>query len=97
MFFLQNNSTHPAYLALRPYIEKIREIASLHDLTIPKLALAYCLAKKDISQILIGVDSLEHLNKNLEISKYALSVDIVKEIEGINVEDIVLLNPTTWK
>lgn len=96
IFFLQNDSTHPAYLALRPYLEKIREIAALHGLTILQLALSYCLMEKEISQVLIGVDSLEHLNKNLEISKYALSDEILKEIEGIDVEDMLWLNPTTW-
>jgi aryl-alcohol dehydrogenase-like predicted oxidoreductase len=61
-----------------------------------ELALGYCLKQNDIDKVLIGVDSILHLDANLKASTYSLSDKTIKTINTIKVEDLDLLNPSLW-
>ncbi len=96
LFFLGEKSLHPAYLVLEPYLNKIHKIAAKHHIAVYRMALLYCLLKKEIGNVLIGVDSLQHLYKNLDYRDHVLLPEAIAEIEGINVKEEEWLNPTKW-
>ena len=61
-----------------------------------ELALSYCLSQKNIDSVIIGVDSLVHLNKNVKASLYKIEEVTVQKINSIKVNDFNLLNPSLW-
>ena len=83
---------------LRPYLEKINNVALSEKLTQQELALFYVLKNPLIDKVLIGVDSFEHLQSNilaLEKIKY-VQEELIAKINNIKVIETDLLNPVNW-
>ena len=78
------------------YINKINTIVSNNEISLGELALSYCISKKYIDKVLIGVDSTEQLKQNLKWSSTMLIKDIENAIDSIDVKEEVLLNPSKW-
>lgn len=76
-------------------LELIHEISKESDINLGYLALNYALEKEYIDHVLIGVDSKEQLNLNLQNLKEKKQIphSRIDEILIINEE---LLNPTNW-
>jgi aryl-alcohol dehydrogenase-like predicted oxidoreductase len=84
---------------LRPLVEslnKIDSIAAKYELDKSALLIQYALSKTDIDAVLVGVDSIEHLEKNLSSLGTQVNEEALDEIDSIRVEDYSLLNPATW-
>ena len=81
---LKNELTHLSY------------ISRIHDVSISKLALSYCLQQKTIDNILIGVDSLNQLKDNLKAVNFKINPEIINEVNTIKVKNLDLLNPSLW-
>lgn len=66
-------------------IKKLAEIARELDMTIPQLALCWCLKNKHVSTVILGASKVKQLEENLEsIHRYAsLSSDIMSKIESV--------------
>ena len=80
---------------LIPYIKTLKGIANTSKIDIKTLALKYVINKDYIKQIVIGIDNLTQLEKNLKI--FNQEVDILNEkIDSINVKEELLLNPSYW-
>ena len=78
------------------YINKINTIVSNNEISLGELALSYCISKKYIDKVLIGVDSMEQLKQNLKWSSTMLIKDLENAIDSIDVKEKVLLNPSKW-
>ena len=61
-----------------------------------ELALSYCLQQDNIDNVIIGVDSINHLDANLQASNYSIGEEIIQKVNSIRVEDLDLLNPSLW-
>lgn len=95
LFFKQLNSFPSNLNPLKKYIKKIKNIQASSQTDINSIALNYCLSKKYIDKVLIGVESLSQLKKNLnDINNNNL--DFQTEIDKMIVEETSLLNPTNW-
>lgn len=95
--FFKDSNTLPAKLEpLRFYLDEIKSIANDNKLDIGHLALQYCLTKPYIDKVLIGVESMEQLNLNLQWSSVAIKAEALSAIDQINVATIELLNPSKW-
>ncbi len=95
LFFKQLNSFPSNLNPLKKYIKKIKNIQASSQTDINSIALNYCLSKKYIDKVLIGVESLSQLKKNLnDINNNNL--DFKTEIDKMIVEETSLLNPTNW-
>jgi uncharacterized protein len=81
---------------LVPFLQRIQEVAASAAIDLPRLSLSYPLQQGGIDRVLIGVDNVKQLQKNLD-SIGELSDQVVDEINAINVTDPSLLNPSTWK
>ncbi len=97
--FFMNLKTIPKNIEkLRPYLEKINNVALSEKLTQQELALFYVLKNPLIDKVLIGVDSFEHLQSNilaLEKIKY-VQEELIAKINNIKVIETDLLNPVNW-
>ncbi|HLO38742.1 MAG TPA: aldo/keto reductase, partial [Lacibacter sp.] len=97
LFFKELHSL-PEYLQpLKPYLSQVKEKASLKKLSVYDLALSYALKKKEIDHIIIGVDSIQQLQANLNAAATVLDEELEKEIDSIDVTEEELLYPYNWK
>jgi aryl-alcohol dehydrogenase-like predicted oxidoreductase len=96
LFFMDRNNLPPSLIELKSYLEELDRICSENKISMAHLALGYCLSKDYIDKVVIGVDSLEQLNLNIEAMKAPLPYPIIQEIDKINVTNQTLLNPTNW-
>ena len=96
LFFMDRDCLPLALLDLKGQLEELDQICSDNEITMSQLALGYCLSKDYIDKVVIGVDSLEQLNINIEAIKKPLPKFILEEIDKITVINQKLLNPTNW-
>jgi voltage-dependent potassium channel beta subunit len=64
-------------------VKQIGEIANELNLTTGQLALAWCLRRDEISSVIMGATSVEHVQNNLGASGVTLSKDILERIDEI--------------
>lgn len=79
-----------------PYLAQINKIAQESGFQVGNLALYYCLSKPYIDKVLIGVDSVEQLQKNINWSQNPIDSAILNKIDNIHVLENDILNPALW-
>lgn len=98
LFFLNPSKLPPNLLSFKPYLEQLNAICNKHRITMPELALCFAFQSSFANKILIGVDSLDQIKKNIsiieKISNY--STEITQEINNICLQDYSQLNPSNW-
>ena len=96
LFFMDRNTLPSALRELKSHLEELDRICYENEISMSELALGYCLSKEYIDRIVIGVDTLEQLNLNIEAIKTPFQNPIIEEIDKIKVTKQSLLNPTNW-
>jgi aryl-alcohol dehydrogenase-like predicted oxidoreductase len=96
LFFKKTNDENIIVKKLQSELEILNEIAIQLNCSMEELALSYCLHQKNIDNVIIGVDSVDHLNANIKASTYKIEVDTIQKIDSIKIEDSGLLNPSLW-
>jgi uncharacterized protein len=96
LFFKDSSSTNVISQQLSKHLLAIKMLANEEHISIALLALGYCVAQKNIDQVLIGVDSVEHLIDNVKATEYQIRKDVTEKINAIRVENVALLNPSLW-
>ena len=96
LFFMNRDCLPFALLDLKGPLEQLDQICSDNEITMSHLALGYCLSKDYIDKVVIGVDSLEQLNINIDSIKTPLPNFIIEEVDKITIVNQTLLNPTNW-
>lgn len=96
LFFKKIEDENLIVNSLRSYLNKIMNISKNYNLSISELALSYCLNQKYIDNVLIGVDSIDHLIDNLKCLKIKIDKKLINEINSISVKNSNLLNPSLW-
>ena len=96
--FFQNLADMPAYLTpLSQSLKRVNEIAKEMGLSIHQLCLLFPLRMKNIDAVIVGVETLEQLKKNIEIVDSLEPIDeIFEDIYNIEIENPRLLNPVNW-
>ena len=77
-------------------LKEIIKLSKEEDISIASLALSYCIQQSCIDKILIGVDSLEQLQLNLDVVKNKISKGTINSINKIKTDNTELLNPVLW-
>jgi uncharacterized protein len=95
--FLKPTSSFPPTLAsLAAPVQRLREIAHEHRLSMIALALGYVLHNPLVSYVLFGVETPAQLRETLAAAPDSWNNEASRKIEAIVVEDARLLNPATW-
>lgn len=81
---------------LKSELEMLNQIVLQSNCSMEELALSYCLFHNNIDNVIIGVDSEDHLNTNIKASLYKIDENTIKKINNIKIKDINLLNPSLW-
>ena len=77
--------------------ELLNKIAKIEKMSLGELSLCWAFNLKNIDNIVIGVDSLTHLKKNLSIIRKKLSKDTYSQIDKINIKNNKIIKPYLWK
>lgn len=80
-------------------LEAIFKVSEKAKVGIQELAISYVLNNSSIDGIILGVDTLDQLNENIEVlKKIALGRNSYNsKIDEVNVKEVELLNPNNWK
>jgi aryl-alcohol dehydrogenase-like predicted oxidoreductase len=97
LFFMNPSEIKGKLSPLSKYIEQINQIASKNSLDLAALALGYSLSNNKIDGVLIGVDSLIQFEHNINLLSEKITDNVFNEIDVIQVNELELLNPATWK
>jgi len=96
LFFKSPEDLGPNLKDAAKYLYEINNIAKINNYSIGELALSYCTSKSYIDKVLIGVDSKDQLQQNLNWASLALNEEAEKMVDSISVKEEVLLNPSKW-
>ena len=96
LFFKSPEDLGPNLKDAAKYLDEINNIAKINNYSIGELALSYCTSKSYIDKVLIGVDSKDQLQQNLNWASLALNEEVEKMVDSIDVKEEVLLNPSKW-
>lgn len=95
-FFKENIEEYSMLFQLKKELELLKRLAAENNISMEELALQYVHSFNEIDKVIIGVDSLYHIEKNLKAVSSFLDPEIVSLINLIKVEDRGLLNPSLW-
>ena len=96
LFFMVRSNLPFALTKLKSNLEELDSICRENQIEMSQLALGYCLSKDYIDRVVIGVDSLEQLNINIDAMKKTIPSYVFELIDEIKVKDNSLLNPRNW-
>ncbi len=94
LFFKREIPDSLKYLEI--YIDLAKQIATGRNIDLNTLALNYVFQQDNIDNVLFGVDSVEHLRKNINLLRTPISRETIVEINSIDVKETELLNPANW-
>ena len=77
-------------------LSEIKKISKQNKVPLDEMALNYVLCFDCIDYVVIGVDNLKHLKKNIMALGKSLDENIFNEINSINTENKFFLNPSNW-
>ena len=96
LFYLPLNELDERFVDAIPFLEKLHKIAKKYNVKLSELSLLWLASLKEISKIIIGVDSLSHLQMHLVTISKKLENRAFDEALSIHYENKELLNPLTW-
>ena len=84
-------------LSLKEPLKQFHNICKTQHYDISKVLLDFVIKNKFIDNVVIGVDSVNQLNQNIEkLNHIQISNTVYKEIERIKIKQEHLLNPSNW-
>ena len=94
LFFKDLNAIEGKIIKLKKYLLKLKGLVDKNE--IHNLALNYVCSNANIDGVLLGVDNVSQLKKNISCINDNKFTDIIKNIDSINVNEEDLLNPANW-
>ena len=95
LFFKNIKTFEGNIVPLAKYVEKIQQYCSNNEIQVQDLALDYVLSSQ-VDGVLIGVDSLLQLRKNIQSAKRQLTEQDLDFIRSVDVVEKTLLSPVNW-
>lgn len=98
LFFMPKNEIPMNLIATIEKIEELEEICDRNHFTMQELLLRFVISAKHMNSIVFGVDTLEQLKEDIEISKKGpLPTEIVTQIRAtFNQMDESIIIPSLW-
>jgi aryl-alcohol dehydrogenase-like predicted oxidoreductase len=96
LFFKDIKSLPERLLPLKENLTLLNNIAKTHQLSLEDLCLGFINNQSFVDKIIIGVDSVEQLNKNINSAKILISNELTNEIYNIKIDHPNLIDPVNW-
>jgi aryl-alcohol dehydrogenase-like predicted oxidoreductase len=97
LFFMKKDNPCKIRTNLKKEMELVTDISLKSSMSVGSIALNYCLMQSNIDGVLIGVETLQQLKENIAISGIKIPSQYVDQINKIRINNLDLLNPTSWK
>jgi aryl-alcohol dehydrogenase-like predicted oxidoreductase len=98
LFFINPDKLDPYFYPVRELLKKLYKIATIYSIDISTLCLGFVNANKNIDKIVVGVDSLDDLQSNIEnysaLEKSNISYHL---LESFSIADECIILPFNWK
>ena len=97
LYFINFDKLPRKLESLKPALSELNNICNIYGINMNQLALQYVNINKFIDKILIGVDSTNQLQKNIDsIKDNIITVEIINHVNSVNTNFQELLNPSNW-
>lgn len=96
LFFKPINKLPEKLTPLIPYLASISGFCKEHNVTMEELALNSVIHNPNIDGVLVGVDSVTQLQKNIQSVWTEISANVIEFVSTLNVKEKELLNPVNW-
>ncbi|PXY02995.1 hypothetical protein DF185_02565 [Marinifilum breve] len=98
LFFMEENKLPDHFLPVKNKIRLLHKISEKYSLSIAHICLWFGLLHTNIDKIIVGINSLKDLQRNLSIlSDYKYSEDLLNDLIELEVYDEKILSPVNWK
>lgn len=97
LVFKQLDYFDSKFRKLKPKIERINNIVNILHIPLSALYLNFSVANQHIDKVVIGVDSLENLQENVNNLKFLFKIkNNIKKLEKLKVNDENIIIPYNW-
>jgi aryl-alcohol dehydrogenase-like predicted oxidoreductase len=96
LFFMDEAKIPEKIASVKPFLRKLKHIADENKIDMGHLALQYALSKDYIDRVLIGVETIQQLEKNISWAEEKIDSEILNQIDLIDVIALETLNPSQW-
>jgi aryl-alcohol dehydrogenase-like predicted oxidoreductase len=97
LLLMDSNTQSKIYNKFKSEISFLNEISKNLGIKLSHLALSYCVDNLNIDNVIVGVDSCDHLNEIIEFEKKSrLSLEVHSSINNIKVNNNDFLLPINW-
>lgn len=80
-----------------PFRERVEEIARGEDISLEELLLRYVLSFEDVDSVIVGVDTIDQLRRNIDISRRGgLDASTVEKINRLGTAPEYIIDPRLW-
>lgn len=97
LFFKSKKFIFKNFKDIETKYKLLTTIANTEKMNLGELSLCWAFNLKYVDNIVIGVDSLTHLKKNINIIKKKLSKNTYSQIDKINIKNNKIIKPYLWK
>lgn len=96
LIFIPPNKLPSELKPLKPYLQILNKYSEDFNLPIDQIALLYALQQSDIDHIIVGIDNIEQLKRNLDFVVTNIPKKLINSINQIIVKETELLYPKNW-
>ena len=97
LFYLSESRLKKQFNDVLPYMNKLNEIAEKYGISIASLSLLWTYKLKEVTKIIIGIDTLSQLQSHINTLSLKIKSEIFEQALKINYENEKILNPTLWE
>ena len=97
LFFKKPKFIFKNFKGVKNKFLKILKIAEHEKMSLAELSLNWAFHLKEVDNIILGIDSLSHLKKNLDIINKRISKESFEQIKKINLNNNNILRPYLWR
>ncbi len=97
LYFMNPNHLPEKLQPLQSNLTELHQLCDEHNVSVGEVALNYVIANANIDQLVIGIETAEQLQQNINmISNWKPNSELFSKIEAIQIKDKSLLNPVNW-
>jgi aryl-alcohol dehydrogenase-like predicted oxidoreductase len=97
LYFIDLNKLPVKFESLRNELSQLKEICIDNNISIGSLSLNFVYNNPQIDKVVIGVDSLDQLIKNLNfLNESKSNNDLTEKVKSIKIISPEMLNPANW-
>ena len=97
LYFMNPTNLPEKLQPLQSNLTEFHQLCDEHNVSVGEVALNYVIANANIDQLVIGIETAEQLQQNIDtISNWKPNDKLFSQIEAIQIKDKSLLNPVNW-